>query len=224
MARAAPSIAHKQSCGVSLAENAAEGGGDDDAQDHTADYDHDLLLLRCPSSSRERGGGGMVSVGAGWTQGAWNGSLSCSPLPVVGSEKHSGSQKGSGSPGQGWAPLLLLQPWVGRAELVALRPQADTGTRCWEQDRQLALCSGSELDHDLSLLFFCKGRDSHSLPVPGVHLVPFPPPRQHPCSLSAFTQSVLGALPQLCNPQDVGCSQWCGVMWSPLAAEGGWWG
>lgn len=63
----------------------------------------------------------MVSVGAGWTQGAWNGSLSCSPLPVVGSEKHFGSQKGSGSPGQGWAPLLLLQPWAGRAELVALR-------------------------------------------------------------------------------------------------------
>lgn len=55
MARAAPSIAHKQSWGVSLAENAAEGGGDDDAQDHAADYDHDLLLLGCPSSSRERG-------------------------------------------------------------------------------------------------------------------------------------------------------------------------
>lgn len=68
-----------------------------------------------------REGGGMVSVGAGWTQGAWNSSLSCSPLPVVGSEKHFGSQKGSGRPGLGWAPLLLLQPWVGRAELVALR-------------------------------------------------------------------------------------------------------
>lgn len=53
--RAAPSVTHKQSCRGSLAENAAEGGGDDDAQDHAADNDHDLLLLGCPSTERERG-------------------------------------------------------------------------------------------------------------------------------------------------------------------------
>lgn len=52
--------------------------------------------------------------------GTRNGSLSCSPLPVVGSEQQLGGHKGSGSPGQGGTPLLLLLPWVGRAELVAL--------------------------------------------------------------------------------------------------------
>lgn len=81
-------------------------------------------------------------------------------------------------------PCSCFSPGLAELSWWPSGPQADTGTRCWEQDRQLALCSGSELDHDLSLLFFCKGRDSHSLPVPGVHLVPFPPPRQHPCPMA----------------------------------------
>lgn len=42
-----------------LSENAAQGGGNDDAQDHAADNDHDLLLLRPPHSTDrgERGRG-----------------------------------------------------------------------------------------------------------------------------------------------------------------------
>lgn len=48
------SIHHKQSRGVSLSKNTAKGGGNDNTQDHTADNDHDLLLLRCCSTGREK--------------------------------------------------------------------------------------------------------------------------------------------------------------------------
>lgn len=41
----------------------------------------------------------------------------------------------------------------------------------------------SELSHDLSL-FFYKGCGSHSMPGPGIHLVSFPPPKQHPCPMA----------------------------------------
>lgn len=151
--------------------------------------------------------------------------LPCPRLPIVGSEQHHGSQRGSSSPGQGQESQLPLQPWADRADLVApgsLSCRADMGPGVGTRMGSWRCTQGQSWTVPLLNFSFAKGSGSHSRPGPHDSPCPFASPqaahRPHGSS-SALRQSARELCLSWCHQRDLCCTQWCGVKRCPGTRE-----